>query len=238
MQAEQAIFTSVQNGRVQGYHLAARSSGIDERTAQTLTRWGPSHGALCSSEPFAESINFHALEEGRFALSRTLYGLPEYSQRGGFQLFTRFVLLEDARLFEYEFDAASVYRRARIEGQFQLDPRFPTTLPPADLPDVGAAAFWVPRLDECENRLAGDVLQRLTHRERLAVFACEHPLAVLRTVLRHAPKSLRRDVSFATGLKPTANRPFQLHFLPSDTPELRRSAEHLGLTCLSARDQG
>lgn len=234
MQVEQAIFTSVQSGRVQGYQLAAKSVGVDDHAEQALIHWGPSHGSLCDSAPEAESVNFHPIRDGQFALSRTLYGGPEYSQRGGFQLYTRFVLLEDARLYEFEFDAAALYRRARTEGGFQLDARFPSTLPTADLPQAGPAAFWAPPLKESQRRLAAKILELLADKKPVAVFGCLNTLEVLHYLLRQSSKSVRRELSFTTGLKPTANRPFRLHFLPCDTPELRRSAKNLGLECLTA----
>ena len=234
MQVDQAIFTSVASGRVQGYQLAARSDGIDDRLSQTLTRWGPSHAALCSSDPSAESFNFHAVDDGLFALSRTIYGGPEYSRRGGLQLMTRYALLQRPQLQEFRSDPLTLMRLARTEGRLALVTRFEKRLPPLTLPGATAAVFWAAPAREEQPGLANDVAARLANGERLAVTHCGNPFALLQQVFRLLPEAQRLDVSFTTGLKPTAHRPFQLHFLPGDSPETRRSAVALGLTCLSA----
>jgi len=234
MNGEQALFTSVPSGRVQGYQLVARSKGIDERTARELIRWGPSHAALCNTDPRAESINFHPLDNGRFVLSRTMYGGPEYSRRGGFQLVTRFLILQRRELERYESNPVALYRRARIEGQWQWEADFPRTLPNLTVPAPAATAFWKTRSGSVDDGLAAEILDHLLDGRRLAVIGCRHPLLLLQHVLWAAPASRRLQISFTTGLKPTAHRPFQLHFLPWESPELRKAGTSLGLTFLSA----
>ena len=51
MRLEQAIFTSVRSERLDGYQLAARSSGVTDELAKELTGWGPAHDSLWVSEP-------------------------------------------------------------------------------------------------------------------------------------------------------------------------------------------
>lgn len=234
MHVDQAIFTSVQNGRVQGYQLAARSAGVDDRLAQALIRWGPSHAALCGVDPTAESINFHLVCNGRFALSRTVYGGPEYSDRGGFQLHTQFVIFDGEYLSKYDYNPVALFRLARTEGGLQWSPGFSPQLPPVQIPEANAAAFWPLPPSEWEDAFAKTIYERVRRRERLAITQCFHPLPLLQRLFHRFRDSQRLDISFTTGLKPTANRPFLLHLLPGEFPELRRSASALGLTCISA----
>lgn len=234
MQVDQAIFTSIQAGRVQGYQLAARSRGIDDQVAKTLTRWGPSHASLCDRDPSAESLNFHCITDDQFALSRTICGGPEYSGRGGFQLFTRFLALERDTIADFEFNPVALFRRARQEGVWQLTPRFDSWLDKQTLPKPAPATFWRPRETTAPDEFVHEVVQRLQNRERLAVINCLRPLGLLQRILWATPQADRLEISFTTGLKPTANRPFQLHFVPGDSSELQRSASALGIQCLSA----
>ncbi len=234
MQVDQAIFTSVCSGRVQGYQLAARSDGIDDRLAQSLIRWGPSHAGLCSGDRFAESVNFHPLDEGRFVLSRTMYGGPEYSDRGGLQLVTVIALLEESHVVDYDSDPVALMRQSRMEGRFRLPAELTTRLPSLSLPGVSPSVFWEPATRSGDEHFAEDVANRLSHGEKLAITHCHNPLPLLQRIIAKTPRDHRLNVSFCTGLKPTAHRPFRLHFLPGDSPDLRRSATALGLTCLAA----
>lgn len=234
MHVEQAIFTSVRTGRVQGYQLAARSDGVDDRLAQVLTKWGPSHAALCNPHPAADSYNFHAVSGDCFAISRTLYGGAEYSARGGWQLVTRYALVEPLHLREFDNDPISLMRLARSEGLFGLMPQFDARLPQLELPRPSPSVQWnvPPRKGVAEN--VDEIIGRLERGERLAVTHCYNPLAILQHLIRRLPESHRLELSFTTGLKPTAHRPFRLHFLPGDSPDHRRAASALGITCLSA----
>ncbi len=69
---EQAIFTSAQTSRGDGYHLVARSHGVSEEDAQQLAVWGPSHGALRDDRDEASSINFNRLTSGTLCVSKTV----------------------------------------------------------------------------------------------------------------------------------------------------------------------
>lgn len=102
MLAEQAIFSSESGPSKQGYRLVAHSSGVSKDQVNCLTQWGPSHGSLLSDGLDFESLNYHPLGEEYVAISRTVYGGPEYSQRGSFQIFTRSILLKRELLAQYD----------------------------------------------------------------------------------------------------------------------------------------
>ncbi len=83
MRLEQAIFTSVRSERLDGYQLAARSPGIDDDLAKELITWGPAHDSLWDNSLRASSLNFHALSDDRFCVSKTVLAGAEYSGRSG-----------------------------------------------------------------------------------------------------------------------------------------------------------
>jgi hypothetical protein len=122
--AEQAVFTSLPRRGLEGYHLVSRSRGVGEPDGQDLTRWAPSHGALMVDGSNRISVNFHPLPSGRFALSRTCAGPPEYSGRGGQQLYTHFLIVDDAVLQAAGFQPFFLYRDAMALGYllYQPDP--------------------------------------------------------------------------------------------------------------------
>ena len=82
MYVDQAIFASARGSQGSGYQLVARSRGIDEPTATMLRDWGPSQGTLLTRETDAKAISYYTLGSDRVVVSRTIYGGPEYSQRG------------------------------------------------------------------------------------------------------------------------------------------------------------
>ena len=141
MQVEQAIFTSLRSRKSQGYHLVAQSSGLDDQLARRLCTWGPSHASLMNDHPDAESLNFHPLTDDWFAVSRTVYGGPEYSGRGGLQVFTQFLLLRREQLARYENHPLLVVQTAQLLGNLRLVSNILHHLPPVELPERPLAHF-------------------------------------------------------------------------------------------------
>ena len=95
---EQAIFTSLPRHGRGGYHLVSRSKGVSGQEAQAISRWSPSHGSLLQDQSNRVSVNFFSLPGGRFALSRSCEGPPEYSGRGGRQLYTHILIIDSKNL--------------------------------------------------------------------------------------------------------------------------------------------
>lgn len=116
MWAEQAIFTSLPRRDRAGYHLVSRSRGLDAGAADALARSAPSHGALIVDAWNRSSVNFQPLPAGRFALSRTCAGAAEYSGRGGSQLYTHFLVVDDAALGAVDSQPFAIYRDAMAMG--------------------------------------------------------------------------------------------------------------------------
>ena len=93
MRLDQAIFTSVKSSRLDGYQLAAASSGVTDAIAQELMVWGPAHDSLWDTRRDARSINFHPLASGEYCLSCTTLAGAEYSGRGGGRVYTQMFLV-------------------------------------------------------------------------------------------------------------------------------------------------
>src|SRR4051812_38066213 len=93
MRLEQAIFTSIQSSRLDGYQLAAVSSGITPEQAKELTVWGPAHDSAWDTRRDARSINFHPISDGTFCLSCTVLAGAEYSGRAGGRVYTQMFLV-------------------------------------------------------------------------------------------------------------------------------------------------
>lgn len=232
MLVEQAIFTSLRSRKSQGYHLAACSPGLDEQQARCLLPWGPSHASLLDDRPHAESVNFHALASDWFALSRTVYGGPEYSGRGGLQVFTHFLLLRREQLSGYDNNPLILARTARLLGNLRLVAQVPAHLSPLELPPrpiTGCDAEFDGRVF-----LREEIMRHLRTPRRLAVLGLADPLAALAQVLRDLPADDRLQLSFTTGLKPSVRREFRLHFVPATDTALHAQLSQQGIDLVAA----
>jgi hypothetical protein len=159
------------------------------------------------------SVNFHSLPGGQPALSRTCAGPPEYSGRGGFQLYTHYLILADADLQAAGFQPFAIYRDAIALGHllFQVEP--PEVLEPVLLSQLHQTREAAPKAD-CVIDLGSSTLRQLQERlgsghpvrfahegDRIALAECL--IGVL------APEAVR-NISFSTSLVPSADRPFLL----------------------------
>jgi hypothetical protein len=221
---EQAIFTSLPRRGRDGYHLVSRSRGIGGADAQSISTWSPSHGSLIVDEHNRVSINFHPLAGGRFALSRSCEGPPEYSGRGGRQLFTHVLVLDVQTLRAVAHQPFALYRNAMALGclVYQVDP--PTRLEPVKLPAIHtpgdpeswtsrAAELGFPAIEPLRQRILSGVPVRFAfHGDRIALAEC--------LVGSLAPEVVEK-LSFATSLRPSSVRPFVLSLIDVGTNSSR-----------------
>ena len=110
MRLEQALFTSAQTKQAQGYHLVARSPGIDDRLAQQLSLWSPSQNALIERDIDGESLNYFTVDGEWMAISRTVYAGAEYSDRGEFRLETNIIAIHCGQLSDVEIHPIEITR--------------------------------------------------------------------------------------------------------------------------------
>ncbi len=230
MWAEQAIFTSlVRRGRG-GYHLVSRSRGVDETDAQTLARWAPSHGALIVDGNNRTSVNFHAMPRGRFALSRTCAGPPEYSGRGGHQLYTHFLIVEHKALESVGFQPFAIYRDAMALGSFlyQLNPK--EVLEPVRLSQLHIrrdAGSWADRACDLGLPKPTPVLDRLLSGQPVQLAFSGDRARLAECLMGMLPDQAVPRASFATSLVPSSVRPFALSLVGTD-PKIAQPAQHSG----------
>jgi GTPase-associated protein 1, N-terminal domain type 2 len=211
--ADQAVFTSLPRRGRGGYHLVSRSQGVRAADAQALARWAPSHGALIADANNKTSVNYHPMPSGRFALSRTCAGPPEYSGRGGRQVYTHFLIVDEAVLQAVGFQPFSIYRNAIALGHLLYQPDPSEVLEPIRLSQLQPsrnASYWalraielgLPPLEPLRKQLQSGKRLRFGHPgDRIALAECLIGLLSPEVVTR---------ASFATSLVPSSERPFVL----------------------------
>ena len=212
--ADQAIYTSLDRRGKSGYHLVARSSGVSEGEATAVARWCPSHDGLIVDVANHVSVNFHALPGGRFALGRTCRGRPEYSGRGGWQIYTHVLVLDLETLRRSGFRPFRIYRDALALGypHYRNDP--PATLPRLPLlslspgPDAPAAARGP------SAAIIDSVVNQINAGQEVVVTYGGDRGALAESLLERVEPGKVLTTSFATSLHPSTVRPFRLHIVP------------------------
>jgi hypothetical protein len=230
MRVEQAIFTSIRGERLDGYQLAAMSSGVDAELARRLTPWGPAHDSLLDPSPGAVSINFHPLDEAWFVLSRTVRQGDEYSGRGGGRIVTHFFLLVRETLERFANYPLAVLRALVAAGRTRLPDPIPNRLLSFTLAGRANNPFAGGKEEEEVDPQALTALADLVRRESPASVVCSEPAETwLRALFAQLEPEQRLQASFTTGLRPTACRPFLISVVPDD-PALLRQSQRTGGT--------
>ena len=221
---EQAVFTSAETSRTAGYQLVAKSAGVSEEDARTLSTWGPSHGALLSSGRQASSVNFHALPSGNYCVSRTTPSGNEYSGRGT-RIYTQCLVVSSETLKHFANNPFAIVRAASGGGLLRQYEKVPTSLETVAL--VGRAPVVDPSLlsrarrefgPEMVSRLVQEALQCTS----MAIAGTPSGDLIVAALLNCLPPQIRPEFSFSTGLRSSARRPFRVLALGDDAEERRR----------------
>jgi hypothetical protein len=184
-------------------------------------------------------LSFFPLGNEWFAVARSVYGAPEYSQRGGLQVVTMFLVLRREQWAGYDDNPLALATTVGALGHLRLLPELPERLPTVDIPDrqpIGMAAMEPPNAHDLH--LVEEMLNGLEKRDRIAVVGLPEPLLALQQIFRRTPRTLRLQLSFTTGLRPSVHRPFQLHFLAAATAAYCRELASQGIRCVSGLRQG
>jgi len=233
MQVEQAIFTSARTRHTRGYHLTSRSPGITDHVAQVLSAWSPSHGALIDSAVDAVSLSYFLANSNVAVLARTVYGGPEYSDRGGLQLVTRMLVFQREQLAGYGNNPLKLARLALALGHLRLDGQLEQPLQSIELPERTALANRTSDNATAEpTDAASELALRLRRASRVAVVGAEDPWQLLEELFQQTAPDERPDVSFTTGLKPSMHRSFRVQFLQAADPRLRGQLASQGVECV------
>ncbi|RUL81995.1 GAP1-N2 domain-containing protein [Tautonia sociabilis] len=215
MRVDQAIYTSLPRAGKDGYHVVSRSRGVSEADARALSAWSPSHDALIVDEANRISVNVHPLTDGRLAISRTCEGRPEYSGRGGRQVYTHAIILAIDDLRRSGTQPIALYRDALAQGVLRYRPSPPPILEEVELgrchrflrrPDAGAPDPNA--LNDLHDRLrSGDRLELRLSGDRVHFAEC---------LLESLPRELLLQTSLSTSLRPSSARPFRVCLVPRD----------------------
>ncbi|MEM7475492.1 MAG: hypothetical protein AAF483_10920 [Planctomycetota bacterium] len=227
MQIDQAIFTSSQRGRIQGYQLVAKSTGIDAGLSQKLSRWCPSQ--LPEGDPDQVIWSAFPLGETHFGLARSFCAGPEYSRRGEKRIMTRIAVLREEHFEAFEQDYSKLIHTLAGLGYLRLPLEFSSKLPVLQLPPT--PFFALPSRAPGKERASSDIIASLQQGHRCAWIGDDSPLARIAEWTPALSQDCRRRLSFSTGLALSQHRPFQIHFLPqldaSTTSALQRRSIEL-----------
>lgn len=226
MRLEQAIFTSVRGGRLEGYQLAAHSAGVSPELAKELTTWGPAHDSLWDTRRDARSVNFHPLTSGDFCLSWTALAGAEYSGRGGGRVYTQSFIVPRLALERFACDPFLVLRALSAAGRLVVLEEMPRTLPTIPLlgrSEQPASALGQELADEVDLRVFDELVQAVADAPSVAVVTSGHVERLFQAILHAFAPEDRLSVSFTTGLKDSPRRPFRVFVLPNDPAVVRQS---------------
>jgi hypothetical protein len=226
MRLEQAIFTSVRSTRLDGYQLAATSSGISDSVAKELTIWGPAHDSLWDTRHDARSVNFHPLTTGEFCVSCTTLAGAEYSGRGGGRVYSQMFVVPRDGLERFAWDPFLVLRALSAAGRLVVHDTVPQSLPTVPLlgrSDVPDESLTRQVIEEIGAKVFGDVVEAVATCRNVAVLTSGHVERLYQAILHSFPPDDRLTISFTTNLKDSARRPFKLFVLPNDPTIVRQS---------------
>jgi hypothetical protein len=223
---ETAIFTSIKSSRLDGYQLAAASSGISDSVAKELTVWGPAHDSLWDNRRDARSVNFFRLSAGDYCLSCTTLAGEEYSGRGGGRVYTQIFLLPTDVLARFAYDPFLVLRALAASGRLVVYDNVPEKL--AQVPLLGRSDKPDPSLiaqvlDEVGTGVFEELVAAVGSPSSVAVLTSGHVERLFQAVLHAFKPDERLNLSFTTNLKDSPRRPFKLFVLPNDPTIIRQS---------------
>ncbi len=213
MWAEQAIFTSLPRAGKAGYHLVARSPGVSDLEAGAVTTWSPSHGALIIDEANRTSVSFYSLPSGRYAIARTCPGLAEYSGRGGRQLYTHTLIVDDKKLRQAGNQPFILYRDALALGYLLYRPEPEPKLQPVRLSSTHRlldTAYWNEQAAALGLSSVAESVEKLAAGETVELAYVGDRARLAECLIALVPAEIRLRVSFATSLRRSMVRPYQL----------------------------
>lgn len=227
MLIEQAIFTSAETSRREGYQLVAHSPGIDEADLRELSAWGPSHDSLLDASEDAVSVNFFRLPSGSYCVSKTTPGGQEYSARGGPKVYTQCLVVDADCLARFANNPFALLNAAFAQGSVRVHEKIPEALEAFRLAGRAAAvdqALLSQLRAEPGVTWLGALLDAAIASPALAIVGGSQPLRLVAGLINGLPVECRTHFSFSTGLKYSPRRPFRVLCLNDDPVEMRRLA--------------
>ena len=230
MYADQAIFASARGTQGSGYQLVSRSRGIDDGTATMLRDWGPSQGALLSRDIDANAISYYTLGADRIVVSRTIYGGPEYSQRGELEVFTRSIITSRKLLESYDYNPWWLARTVLCLGYFRLVQHTEPWMTEVDLPLRSLVGVRSSSNARIANEPLTQAVQSLQLNRPIALIGKIGVNQAMTQLMQSLGVQQRTQISFTTGMVPSVRRPFQLHLLSHASATLNSRLVKLGIS--------
>src|SRR5262249_40983380 len=137
----------------------------------------------------------------------------EYSGRGGHQLYTHSLIVDETALEAVGFQPFCLYRDAMAMGYFLYQPNPSEVLEPVSLSSIHArrdARFWEDRAAELDLPPLGPLSQRLPSSPPLRFAYAGDRIALAECLMGMLPPESVRLTSFSTSLVPSSARPFVL----------------------------
>ncbi|HEV7223875.1 MAG TPA: hypothetical protein VGN42_14300 [Pirellulales bacterium] len=237
---QQAIFTSAQTDRLDGYQLAVHSGGIDDMDLRELQVWGPSHDSLLESGEDAVSVNFHPLPSGAYCVSKTTPAGSEYSARTGPRIYTQCLVVPPEVLSRFANNPFALLTAAFAQGSLKVHGPLPDTLEPFRLSGKAATvdqALLAQLLSDPGARWLGALVEAALASPSLALIAGAHGMRLIHGIINCLPPECRAEFSFCTGLKPSPRRPFRIFCLGDDPNDQRRILRQQDKTVLELSEK-
>jgi hypothetical protein len=237
---EQAIFALPADEQDAGYQVVARSPGVCEADARELAVWGPTHDSMLTSNPEAESLNFHPLPSGAHGVSLTVWADRNGSGLGR-SVSTRSLIVPPDVLARFGNNPFALVRAVSVSGAWQLGDLHSADLEPL-LVAGGAAAVDQPLLEQLaanpgpQNMAA--LVQSACEATYLAVSGAVSSAKLIAGLFSCLPPECRPEFSFSTGLKFSPRRPFRIVTLSGEPAERQWVARYQNVTVLELRGKG
>lgn len=233
MRIPHAIFTSLRGERLEGYQLAATSEEVTKELARELNTWGPAHDSLLDEHSLEPSVNFHPLSGDYYCLSVTRSAGAEYSGRAGARIYTQMFLLSPEALARFGNNPFLIRRAIQAAGRELVlaDPlsrlrSFPLVGRAGDSDSGDSEQQGEQVSPEALQRLASTVVEN----PAVALATLGSPATLFAALFQRLTPEHRLQVSFTTGLRHSARRPFRLFVLPSDPAVRRQFQRQIGVT--------
>jgi hypothetical protein len=128
----------------------------------------------------------------------------------------------------YQNDPLRFARTAQALGYLRFQPvNAEDQLPSIDMPDHSISDVACPP-DKSPVPLH-DILRILKLRKRVAILGLENPLPTLALILQETPLDERLGLSFCTGLRPSVDREFRVHFAQAPDSSLHAQLASQGI---------
>lgn len=235
MLIEQAIFTSTQTNRLDGYQLAVHSPEINAEDLRELAVWGPSHDSLLESGEDAVSINFHRLPSGAYCVSKTTPAGSEYSGRTGPKIYTQCLIVDAETLARFANNPFALLTAAFAQGSLKVHDPLPETLEGFRLAGKAAVvdqALLAQLLSDPGAPWLGALVEAALRSPSLALIAAGNGIKLINGIINCLPLECRTEFSFCTGLKHSPRRPFRILCLGDDPTDQRRILRQQDTTVL------